>query len=113
MREAPSVTNVDPSREVYKRFGKRGVCVACRRETDLTFHHLIPRKLHRRRYFERHYSKAVLNEGIYVCRLCHDGIHDTYDEMTLAKQFASLDKLLADEALLRHFGWVAKQRVKQ
>lgn len=107
------MSDVESIPQVFRRFGKHGVCQTCRRETALTFHHLIPRKLHRRRYFERHYSKAVLQQGVYVCRLCHDGIHDTYDEMTLARRFDSLEKLLADEGLLRHFGWVAKQRVKQ
>ena len=58
---------------------------------------------HRRRLERRH---------DVICRLCHDGIHDLYDEMTLAKHFASTDALLADEALARHFAWVARQRLR-
>jgi len=30
--------------------------------------------------------------------------------MTLAKQFNTLDTLLADTALARHFAWVARQK---
>jgi hypothetical protein len=33
-----------------------------------------------------------------------------YDEMQLAKQFSSAETLLADEALQRHFAWVAKKK---
>lgn len=52
----------------------------------------------------------MLNHGINVCRLCHDGIHDLYDEMQLAKQFPTLESLLSDESLQRHFAWVAKKK---
>ncbi|WP_202978889.1 hypothetical protein [Halomicronema hongdechloris] len=78
----------------------------------LTFHHLIPKKLHRRTRFKKTYSKADLNRGVYVCRLCHNGIHDHYDEMTLAKEFPTVDKLQADPQIRRHSQWVAKQKIR-
>ena len=90
---------------------KAGLCCLCFREVLLTFHHLIPRKLHRRPFYRRNYSKSELNNGIYVCRLCHNGIHSLYDEKTLAKQLNSYDALRADTALKKHCNWVAKQRV--
>lgn len=86
------------------------MCACCGRSTTLTFHHLIPKKLHRRAYFQRHFNKMQLNAGINICRACHDGIHNAYDEMQLAKGFPTLDSLLADEGLKRHFAWVAKQK---
>ena len=89
------------------RRSKFGVCACCQRETTLTFHHLIPKKLHRRTFFRKRFDKEELNTGLNVCRACHDGIHDLYDEMTLAKQFSSLEKLLADEALHRPCAGVA------
>lgn len=84
--------------------------MCCGRQTALTFHHLIPKKLHRRAFFQKHYNKEQLNTGINICRPCHDGIHDLYGEMELAKRFPTLESLLADEALHRHFAWVAKQK---
>lgn len=45
-----------------------------------------------------------------LCRLCHNGIHEHYDEMQLAKSFNTLESLLADTALQKHFAWVAKQK---
>lgn len=89
---------------------KRESCVCCGRCVPLTFHHLIPRKVHRRARFKKHYDRATLNIGIHVCRLCHRGIHKTYDEMTLAQRYDSLEALLADPSLARHFAWVSKQR---
>ena len=85
-------------------------CACCQRQVPLTFHHLIPKKVHRRAYFRRHFTKEALNQGVRVCRLCHRGIHREYDEMTLAKTLNSLAALLADGKLSKHFAWVSKQR---
>lgn len=89
---------------------KHGPCPCCKRVTNLTFHHLIPRKLHRRVHFRKHYTRAQLNQGIDVCRLCHNGLHNLYDEMALARRFTSLEAILSCDALQKHFGWVAKQK---
>jgi len=91
---------------------KSGQCPLCKRHTALTFHHLIPRKVHRRAHFKKHYSKAKLNHGIDICRTCHSGIHRRYDEMSLAKNLASIEALQSDTELARFFGWVAKQRIR-
>jgi len=76
----------------------------------LTFHHLIPRKLHRRSHFRRHYDKEALNRGIHICLDCHRAIHRRYDEMTLGRSLNTLEALQADPDLARHFAWVARQR---
>ena len=107
-----SESTPDLSVQGNSRFHKPDTCGFCGRQTRLTFHHLIPKKLHRRPFYRKHYSKETLNLGVFICRLCHDGIHDLYDEMTLAKHFSSTDALLADEALARHFAWVARQRMR-
>lgn len=89
-----------------------GVCPCCGRTTRLTFHHLIPRHMHRRAFFRKHYSRDERNKGITICRQCHDGIHRFYSSMALAKELNTLDKLLNDEKLAAHFAWVSKQRVR-
>ena len=89
----------------------RARCPFCGRDLPLTFHHLIPRKLHRRTRFRKQYSREQLNRGIDICRQCHDGIHERYDEMTLYRDFDQPDKLIADPALARYFDWVARQKV--
>jgi len=86
-------------------------CQLCNQVRDLTFHHLIPRKLHRRRRFQKHFSRDELNTGIRICRLCHRGLHRTYDEMTLATKFNCVASIRADEALSRHILWSSRQKV--
>lgn len=95
------------------RRSREGECPLCLRHTFLTFHHLIPKKMHRRTFFKKQFSKAELAVGVDICRKCHDGIHRTYNEMELAKQFSTLESLKADEKLQAHFEWVAKQKVSK
>ena len=92
------------------RHKRPAACCLCFRELALTFHHLIPRKVHRRSYFQKRYSRDTLNQGIFICQTCHKGIHATYDEMTLARQFNSLEQLRQDNELARHFAWAARQK---
>ena len=66
--------------------------------------------MHRRKGFRRRYTREVFNLGISICRQCHRGIHAIYDELTLAKQYYTLELVLADPALSSHFAWVARQR---
>ncbi|MGD1909095.1 MAG: hypothetical protein ACFB0C_24330 [Leptolyngbyaceae cyanobacterium] len=89
---------------------RTGECPLCGRLVPLTFHHLIPKKLHRRTHFKKRYSKAELNQGIHICRLCHNGIHDHYDEMTLAKGLSTFERIQADPNIRKHSDWAAKQK---
>ncbi|MCX2980468.1 hypothetical protein EYC98_06220 [Halieaceae bacterium IMCC14734] len=99
-----------PTPRPASRTVSEGSCPACNRHTRLSFHHLIPRKVHRRTFFRKHFSRAQLSLGIYLCRMCHDGIHDQFDETTLAKSYSDPAKLLSEPSLIRHFSWVARQR---
>jgi hypothetical protein len=85
-------------------------CALCGHECELTFHHLIPRKLHRRKGFRRQHSRQALAQGIHICRLCHDGVHDLYDEVALASSLNTLQRLQQDPAIRRHVAWVRKQK---
>ena len=53
-----------------------------------------------------------LQAGIGLCRLCHQGLHRLYDEMTLAKRLNTTQALREDPAVQRHARWVRKQREK-
>lgn len=86
-------------------------CQFCERQIELTFHHLIPRKVHRRPFFRKGFSKAQLQEGVWLCRLCHKALHKQFDEMTLAKQLNNLEALLSNPILIKHIEWASKQRV--
>lgn len=83
-----------------------GECVTCHRYTALTKHHLIPKKRHKKKRAAK--LNTDLNQVIEICRMCHDGIHDLYDEQTLAESYNTLGKLQADATLKKHFAWVSK-----
>lgn len=86
-------------------------CCLCYRQCALTFHHLIPRKVHRRTFYRKNFSREALAKGLYICRQCHKGIHKLYDEMTLAKSLNTLELLQADTALRKHVLWVSRQKI--
>lgn len=85
-----------------------GICTTCQRESHLTKHHLIPKKAHSLSKKRAKLTDEELNGTILVCRTCHDAIHKFYDEKTLAVEFNTLEKILEDEKLCRHFKWVRK-----
>lgn len=87
-------------------------CELCERKIGLTFHHLIPRKVHSRARFKKHYTRVELNQGVWLCRDCHRAVHRFHDELALAQQFNSLEKLKACEIIERHLAWQRKQRRK-
>ncbi|WP_100657910.1 HNH endonuclease [Alteromonas flava] len=94
------------------RTPKHGQCPLCLRAMHLTFHHLIPRKMHRRSFFKKNYTKHELNNGIMICEPCHKALHRFHSEMELAKRFNTLADIKADSQLAAHFSWLSKQRVK-
>lgn len=85
-------------------------CALCGRRVELTAHHLIPRKLHRRTRFKRTYSREELHKTVMLCRPCHRGLHVLFDEMTLGKSLNTLEALKAEPSIRRHYLWVKKQR---
>ena len=89
---------------------KWGCCALCGRQGTLTFHHLIPKKMHRRPRFKKQFARSELARGIDICRLCHDGIHALYDEMTLGQSLRTLADLKNDAAIRKHAAWVRKQK---
>jgi 5-methylcytosine-specific restriction endonuclease McrA len=63
-----------------------GLCELCGRpDQSLTFHHLIPRRCHRKRRFRARFSLIEMrSRGLSICQLCHSGIHDLIpDELEL------------------------------
>jgi len=82
----------------------------CQRTVALTFHHLIPKKLHKRKRFAKQYSREELNAGVMLCQRCHKGLHKLYTETELGTHFNTEQKIRDDEAIARHVAWVARQK---
>ena len=87
-------------------------CELCGRDQPLTFHHLIPCAVHRTKRFIARYGKEEMHtRGLYLCRLCHNGIHDLIPkEKDLADKYNTKDALLEHPGILKHVNWVKKQK---
>lgn len=91
---------------------KKTNCELCGRNVTLTFHHLIPCKVHSKKKFLReHTKKEMHSRGLYLCKLCHDGIHDIItSEKELAESYNTKELLMAHEGIAKHVKWAAKQK---
>lgn len=76
----------------------------------LTFHHLVPVTLHRNQWFQQRFTREQRADGINICELCHDGIHNLIDEKELGRHYNTREKLLRHERLRSHIRWVIKQK---
>ena len=91
---------------------KEGHCELCNQFTKLTFHHLIPKKVHKKKKFIREFGRPEMkSRGLDLCKLCHDGIHDLVpSEKELAEDYNTKEKLLADDRISKHVEWASKQK---
>jgi len=87
-------------------------CPLCERTRKLTFHHLIPRAMHRRKWCQRRFTADERSTGVYLCRDCHSAVHRFISEQELARNYNTLDGLRAHPQLDRFVGWAKKQRGK-
>lgn len=88
-------------------------CALCDRTVPLSFHHLVPRKNHRKPWFQRHFSKEDMRRrGVWLCRECHRAVHRFHDEQTLGRQLNTLDALREDPQIQRHVAWARKLRAR-
>lgn len=86
-------------------------CELCHRENiKLTFHHLVPRKMHKKKYVRNQHPDLDFNKhGIMVCIPCHKSIHLTFTHRELAQRFYTLERLLSSEQLKSAIAFNAKQ----
>lgn len=86
-------------------------CALCERPVALSFHHLIPQRVHRKTWFRKQHSlDEMRSRGLWLCRLCHNAVHEHFDENTLGRRLNTLDALKAEPVLQRHIEWAARQR---
>jgi len=90
---------------------KIGICEMCLRgEVALTFHHLIPRTLHSRKWFKKNFDIKTLENGINICTDCHRAIHNFINEKELGKTYNTLQALLTHSQIPKFISWVKKQK---
>lgn len=73
----------------------------------LTRHHLIPRTRHRtkrnKRLFDR---REVKHRILWICRPCHNHVHDVFTEKELESSYNTREALLAHEEIRRFVDWI-------
>lgn len=76
-------------------------CVICGRcfSTDglNDIHHLIPRS-----------RGGKHSERIFIHRICHDKIHSLWTETELAREYHTVERILANEQIQAFVKWIAK-----
>jgi hypothetical protein len=83
-------------------------CELCERPVGkLTRHHLIPRHLHRKKRFQKLFSREdMIARTLWVCRPCHNAIHKARSEFELGLYFNTREKLLEVEELRTFVEWL-------
>jgi len=87
------------------------VCELCGRDKPLTYHHLLPRKSHRKRRIRDRFEREELHgRGLWLCRLCHRQLHRFYTEMELAERLNTREAILEEPQMQRFLQWARKQK---
>ena len=89
------------------------ICELCKREVcEITKHHLVPKGTRKKKLISKKFDKNYFEKTIWVCCLCHQQLHKFYTEIELAKDFWSLELILADEKICKFLEWAKKQHPK-
>ena len=93
---------------LHKPSPKPDSCELCQRpEVFLTKHHLVPRTRHRKKSAQRRFARDEMRNGIlWLCRPCHNHIHDRFSEKELEAQYHSREALLAHPDIGRFVDWL-------
>lgn len=97
----------------YHRMGKDKMkCELCGRTNICTFHHLIPRCLHHKKWFKKNFTREEMAKGIYVCKYeCHREIHNLISEKELGRNYNTLEKLKAHINVAKYIRFITKQKI--
>jgi 5-methylcytosine-specific restriction endonuclease McrA len=88
-----------------------GLCELCERVMpQLTRHHLIPRKRHRKKRTQRTFERADMKERIaMLCQPCHRHIHAVLDNKDLEQNYNTLEALAAQPNIRKFTEWIKKK----
>ncbi len=84
-------------------------CLFCHRDLPLTFHHLVPKSLHKKQWVKRRFTKKSLQEGILICRDCHDALHKMITRKECATTYNTYEKILNHHNFSNFVRWVKTQ----
>ncbi|KAI0323322.1 hypothetical protein GY45DRAFT_1332613 [Cubamyces sp. BRFM 1775] len=85
-------------------------CEICERTVPLTYHHLIPREVHDKARKKKWHPESMLNSVAWLCRPCHTAVHHVASNEDLAREYYTVERLLAREDIQKWRKYAAKQR---
>lgn len=88
-----------------------GNCTFCKREMELTFHHLIPRTCHKNKWFKDNFTfEDMKTRGVLLCKDCHITVHQTIpNEKELGRYYNTIETLLEQQDIKRFVNWVTSR----
>lgn len=86
-------------------------CELCQREKPLQFHHLIPKRLHKKRFYRLKYDKEFLaHQGIWLCPECHRQLHLLFTHEELGRRYHTLEAILDSEKVQKFLRYIRKKK---
>ena len=89
---------------------KQQHCQLCGRIKRLTFHHFVPRFCHSNKWFKKRLTRDEMQQGIELCRDCHNFLHAKFTEKELARELNTRDAMLENETIAKFIQWVRKKK---
>ena len=85
-------------------------CELCEVTKTHNFHHLIPRKNHKNKWFKKRFTKVEMSVGLHICKGCHRTIHKSVpSEKVLGRSYNTKEKLLGHEKIKKYVDWKRKR----
>ena len=85
-------------------------CDMCKRDMELTSHHLIPKQVHSKNWAKKMFSRPEMrNRRIDICKDCHTFLHYTFKHSELGRDLNTLELLLSNDKVIKFISWVKKQ----
>ena len=102
-------TSPPPPLDPLKKKASR--CEICGRDwVPLTYHHLIPRQMHKKAVKRGWHEEWRLQSVAWLCRACHSFVHGLASNEELAREWWSVERLKGREDVGRWARWVGRVR---
>ena len=86
------------------------ICYICGTTENITFHHLIPKTCHSKKWFRKHFTKEDMKtRGVLLCRSCHSFVHRKITEKELGKNHNTIETLMEHEEINKYAAWARKK----
>lgn len=92
---------------------QQAICALCQRQPKrgTTAHHLIPRTLHRNKWFKKNFTREQMQQTVDLCRDCHGAVHKFVPrEKELGREWYTLERLGAHPEIAKFVAWAKKQK---